>query len=148
MFHAKAFNASEEIRKAANYPSIRLFTAQLVSSDTPTEELLGIMQQWAVASPGQLIKKAVKLFVVYIIPSLTHTHTHAHTHSHVLICNSCNWHTCSIYQRECMGILLCHMLVLWQEPVWQPWCSHWSLGDILGGNTCWGMVVTRCTGQV
>ena len=29
----KAYNASEEIQKAANYPNIRVFTAQLISSD-------------------------------------------------------------------------------------------------------------------
>ncbi|CAF1522782.1 unnamed protein product [Didymodactylos carnosus] len=45
------FNASQEIANAINYPKIRLFTAALVPSDNPIEELLGIAQNWAVASP-------------------------------------------------------------------------------------------------
>lgn len=49
----QAFNASEEIAKAANYPHIRLFTAALKASSTPVDELLGIEQQWAVAGPSK-----------------------------------------------------------------------------------------------
>ena len=36
------FNGTEEIANAGNYPKIRLFTAALVPSDTPVEELLRI----------------------------------------------------------------------------------------------------------
>ncbi len=36
------FNATEEIANADNYPKIRVFTAALVESVIPVEELLGI----------------------------------------------------------------------------------------------------------
>ncbi len=45
------FNATEEIANAGNYPKIRLFTAALVPSAAPVEELLGILLNWSVASP-------------------------------------------------------------------------------------------------
>jgi sialate O-acetylesterase len=45
------FNATEEIANAGNYPKIRLFTASLIPSATPVEELLGISLNWSVASP-------------------------------------------------------------------------------------------------
>ena len=45
------FNASEEIANAGNFPKIRLFTAALVPSASPVEELLGITLNWSVASP-------------------------------------------------------------------------------------------------
>jgi sialate O-acetylesterase len=45
------YNATEEIANAGNYPKIRIFTAALVSSATPVEELLGIALNWSVASP-------------------------------------------------------------------------------------------------
>jgi sialate O-acetylesterase len=44
------FNATEEISNAGNYPKIRVFTAALEPSDTPIEELLGIIENWSVAS--------------------------------------------------------------------------------------------------
>ncbi|CAF3836208.1 unnamed protein product [Adineta steineri] len=44
------FNATEEINNAGNYPKIRVFTAALKPSDTPIEELLGIVENWSVAS--------------------------------------------------------------------------------------------------
>ncbi|CAF0737628.1 unnamed protein product [Adineta ricciae] len=44
------FNATEEINTAGNYPKIRVFTAALKPSDTPIEELLGIVENWSVAS--------------------------------------------------------------------------------------------------
>ena len=44
------FNGSEEIAKAGNYPKIRVFTAALLASVTPIEELLGIELHWSVAS--------------------------------------------------------------------------------------------------
>jgi sialate O-acetylesterase len=44
------FNATEEINNAGNYPKIRVFTAALQPSDTPIEELLGIIENWSVAS--------------------------------------------------------------------------------------------------
>ena len=43
-------NASIEIANAGNYPKIRLFTAALKSSETPLEELPGIILNWSVAS--------------------------------------------------------------------------------------------------
>jgi sialate O-acetylesterase len=45
------FNGSEEIANAGNFPKIRLFTASLVPSSVPVEELLGISLNWAAASP-------------------------------------------------------------------------------------------------
>jgi sialate O-acetylesterase len=45
------FNATEEIANAGNFPKIRLFTAALVPSASPVEELLGINLNWSVASP-------------------------------------------------------------------------------------------------
>ncbi|CAF3486522.1 unnamed protein product [Rotaria socialis] len=44
------FNATEEISNAGKYPKIRVFTAALKPSDTPVEELLGIVENWSVAS--------------------------------------------------------------------------------------------------
>ena len=44
------FNSSEEIAMAGNYPKIRVFTAALKPSATPIEELLGIVENWSVAS--------------------------------------------------------------------------------------------------
>lgn len=48
------FNATEEINNAGNYPKIRVFTAALKPSDTPVEELLGIVENWSVASPESI----------------------------------------------------------------------------------------------
>ena len=45
------FNATEEIANAGNFPKIRLFTASLLPSAVPIEELLGINLNWSVASP-------------------------------------------------------------------------------------------------
>ena len=45
------FNATEEIANAGNFPKIRLFTAALIPSATPLEELRGILLNWSVASP-------------------------------------------------------------------------------------------------
>ncbi len=45
------YNATEEIVNAGNYPKIRLFTAALIPSAVPVEELLGIYLNWSVASP-------------------------------------------------------------------------------------------------
>jgi sialate O-acetylesterase len=44
------YNATEEIANADKYPKIRVFTAALVPSDTPVEELLGIVLNWSVPS--------------------------------------------------------------------------------------------------
>jgi sialate O-acetylesterase len=44
------YNATEEIANAGNFPKIRLFTAALVPSETPLEELVRIRLNWAVAS--------------------------------------------------------------------------------------------------
>jgi sialate O-acetylesterase len=44
------FNATDEINNAGNYPKIRVFTAALKPSDTPIEELLGIIENWSIAS--------------------------------------------------------------------------------------------------
>ena len=44
------FNATEEIANAGNYSKIRVFTAALLASPVPLEELLGIKLQWSVAS--------------------------------------------------------------------------------------------------
>jgi sialate O-acetylesterase len=48
------FNASEEIANAGNYPKLRLFTAALLQSPTPIEELLGMNLNWSVASPQSI----------------------------------------------------------------------------------------------
>jgi len=45
------FNATQEIANAGNYPKIRLFTAALIPSAVPIEELLGMNLNWSVASP-------------------------------------------------------------------------------------------------
>ena len=44
------YNATEEIANAGNYPKIRVFTAALMASSVPIEELLGIDLDWSVAS--------------------------------------------------------------------------------------------------
>ena len=44
------FNATDEIKNADNYPKIRVFTSALKPSGTPIEELLGIIENWSVAS--------------------------------------------------------------------------------------------------
>ena len=46
----QAFNASEEIKDANNYPNIRLFTAPLTCSTTPLDELISVEEPWSVAS--------------------------------------------------------------------------------------------------
>jgi sialate O-acetylesterase len=48
------FNASEEIANAGKYPKIRVFTATLVSSRKPVEELLNMTLKWSVASPESI----------------------------------------------------------------------------------------------
>jgi sialate O-acetylesterase len=48
------YNGSEEITNAGNYPKIRVFTAALMLSPSPIEELLGIMLNWSVASPQSI----------------------------------------------------------------------------------------------
>jgi sialate O-acetylesterase len=45
------FNGTQEIQNAGNFTKIRLFTASLLPSATPVEELLGINLNWSVASP-------------------------------------------------------------------------------------------------
>jgi sialate O-acetylesterase len=45
------YNASVEIANAGKYPKIRLFTAAPITSETPVEELLSILQNWSIASP-------------------------------------------------------------------------------------------------
>ncbi|XP_035680030.1 sialate O-acetylesterase-like [Branchiostoma floridae] len=46
----QAFNASYAIAEAADFPDIRLFTADLVQSDKPLYDLDKILQPWSVAS--------------------------------------------------------------------------------------------------
>lgn len=48
------YNATEEIANAGNYPKIRVFSAALMLSTTPVEELLGIALNWSVASPKSI----------------------------------------------------------------------------------------------
>ena len=48
------FNGTEEIANAGQYPKIRVFTADLKPSGTPIEELLGIIENWSVASPQSI----------------------------------------------------------------------------------------------
>ena len=48
------FNSTEEIANAGKYPKIRVFTAALQPSATPVEELLGIVENWSVASPASI----------------------------------------------------------------------------------------------
>ena len=51
---ADIFNATEEINNAGNFPKIRVFTAALMPASTPVEELLGIVENWSVASPQSI----------------------------------------------------------------------------------------------
>ncbi len=48
------FNGTEEIANAGNFPKIRLFTVSLIPSAVPVEELLGINQNWSVASSSSV----------------------------------------------------------------------------------------------
>ncbi len=48
------FNATEEIANAGNFSKIRVFTASLLPSAIPVEELLGIVLNWSVASPQSI----------------------------------------------------------------------------------------------
>ena len=57
----QVYNSSEEIQKAADYPNIRLFTVQRVTSATPLDEPPVILQQWSVASPG-IHTKAIAIY--------------------------------------------------------------------------------------
>jgi sialate O-acetylesterase len=45
-----SFNGSTEIANAGNFPKIRLLTVSLIPAAVPVEELLGINQNWSVAS--------------------------------------------------------------------------------------------------
>ena len=49
---SQVFNATQEMALSTKYPYIRLFTAKLVSSAVPVEELLGVQQVWAVPNPS------------------------------------------------------------------------------------------------
>ncbi|KAL9974148.1 hypothetical protein ACROYT_G011152 [Oculina patagonica] len=55
-------NASEAIKEADNYPEIRLFTADKVTSSTPLYELQKIMQPWSVASSKSVNGGVFKYF--------------------------------------------------------------------------------------
>jgi sialate O-acetylesterase len=46
-----SFNGSQEIANAGNFSKIRLLTVSLIPAAVPVEELLGINQNWSVASP-------------------------------------------------------------------------------------------------
>jgi sialate O-acetylesterase len=48
------FNATEEIANAGKYPKIRVFTAAQEPSIIPIEELIGITQNWSIASPKSI----------------------------------------------------------------------------------------------
>jgi sialate O-acetylesterase len=48
------YNGTEEIANAGNFPKIRVFTASLLPSAVPVEELLGIVLNWSVASPQSI----------------------------------------------------------------------------------------------
>ena len=48
----QVYNATDEVANAANYPMIRLFTAQQLLSVKPLDEPLGVTEPWSVASPG------------------------------------------------------------------------------------------------
>ena len=61
----QVYNATEEMQKAANYPNLRLFTVQRVLSTTPLDEPPQILQNWSVASPGQL--DTIKLYYTFVI---------------------------------------------------------------------------------
>ena len=52
VFH-QVYNATAEIADAANYPDIRVFTADLNMSVKPEIDLLGIAEQWSPAGPGE-----------------------------------------------------------------------------------------------
>jgi sialate O-acetylesterase len=50
-----AFNGTEEVARAANYPNVRVFSVgQGTTSYTPLSELGSIMQPWSVASPASI----------------------------------------------------------------------------------------------
>ena len=50
------YNATDEIKKAAHYPDIRLFTVTRNISDKPLQEFVDYSQHWVIASPGELKK--------------------------------------------------------------------------------------------
>ena len=51
---SQAFNATAEIAAAVDFPYIRLFTASLISSNTPLNQLAGVEQNWTAASPASV----------------------------------------------------------------------------------------------
>lgn len=48
---SQVFNASLEASKAADYPSIRMFSVALNTSTTPVEDISSPMLPWTGASP-------------------------------------------------------------------------------------------------
>ena len=93
----QVYNASQEIETAAKYPLIRLFTASLVSSSVPVDELLGVEQQWSVAGPS-----TSRTLAVTIMQWCVYTQLHYSS-------------TCSNYQWKCLDVLLSFLLVLWPQ---------------------------------
>ena len=50
----QAFNATAEVAAANNYPTIRLFTASMLQSVKEQQQLLGVEQNWVVASSSSV----------------------------------------------------------------------------------------------
>ncbi len=48
------YNGSEEIANSVNYPKVRVFTASLMSSEAPVEELIRIRLNWSIPSPESI----------------------------------------------------------------------------------------------
>ena len=52
-FSLKVFNAEEEIKKADDYPMIRLFTALQEGSDKPLVDLKVVQEPWSIGSSSE-----------------------------------------------------------------------------------------------
>ncbi|ETO13878.1 hypothetical protein RFI_23490 [Reticulomyxa filosa] len=51
---SQAFNSTTEIANANNYPNIRVFTVALTNASSPQDELVGIAEEWSIASSSSV----------------------------------------------------------------------------------------------
>lgn len=56
IFILQSDNGAKAINESADYPDIRLFTAELDCESTPQMELKKVRQPWSRASPGLFLK--------------------------------------------------------------------------------------------